>query len=524
MDGKRQFLLQGLLLTAVSLLLRAVGVGSQVYISTRIGAEAVGVCSLIGGVSGFAVTLALSGIQLGCTRLVSEGLGHRNQRLVRRTMTCAVCHALIFGILACALLFFGAEMIGSLWLHDLRTVRSLRIIALTLPTTALTSCLAGYFVAVRRVWKSACVQVAEEVLRVVCTVVLLSRTVGNGLESALISLAQSNAIADTLACIAMVVLFVCDKNKHLATQDLTNTQGGKTPLSYAAVARRLLSVTLPVATATYARSGLITLEHMLIPVGLEHFGQAHSTALASYGTLHSMALPVVLFPCALLGSFAGLLVPELTEAHVRGENARIRYVMGRVFWMTLTFSIGVAGVLICFSRELGLFLYGSEEAAHYIRVLAPLIPVMYMDSATDAMLKGLGQQVYSMNVNIADASISVLLVWLLLPAYGIRGYVITIYVTELLNAALSIARLWEITHLKTHVCQWVFKPLLAAVLSTAMARALLQLLPSAMQNGDRVWKLVAHITLACLCYGITLLAIGAWRREDRAWLRSFVKK
>jgi stage V sporulation protein B len=237
-----------------------------------------------------------------------------------------------------------------------------------------------------------------------------------------------------------------------------------------------------------------------------------------------MALPVVLFPCALLGSFAGLLIPELTEAHVRGENARIRYVMGRIFLLTLTFSIGVAGVLICFSRELGMFLYGSEEAAHYIRILSPLIPVMYMDSATDAMLKGLGQQVYSMNVNIADASVSVLLVWLLLPVYGIRGYVITIYVTELLNAALSIARLWEITHLKTHVCQWVLKPLLAVVLSTAAARALLRLLPTALQNGDRVWELFMHITLACLCYGFLLLAVGAWRREDRAWLRSFVQK
>ena len=524
MEGKRQFLLQGLLLTAVSLLLRAVGVGSQVYISTRIGAEAVGVCSLIGGVSGFAVTLAMSGIQLGCTRLVSEGLGHRNGLLVHRTLTCAICHALAFGTLACALLFFSADVIGSLWLHDLRTVRSLRVIALTLPTAALSSCLAGYFVAVRRVWKSACVQVAEELLRVACTVLLLSRTVGGGLESALLSLALSNAIADTLACVAMVILFICDKRKHMEDRCPPNDEGAKTSLSYAAVARRLLSVTLPVATAAYARSGLITLEHMLIPIGLERFGQAHGKALAAYGILHSMALPVVLFPCALLGSFAGLLIPELTEAHVRGEHGRIRHVMGRVFLLTLTFSIGVAGVMICFSRELGLLLYDSEEAAHYIRVLAPLIPVMYMDSATDAMLKGLGQQVYSMNVNIADASISVLLVWLLLPAYGIWGYVITIYITELLNAALSIARLLEITHLKTHVCRWVIQPLLAAVLATALARALLHLLPAVLQNGDRVWVLIAHITLACLCYGIALLAVGAWRREDRAWLCSFVQK
>lgn len=517
MDGKRQFMLQALLMTAVSLLLRSVGMSAQIYISARIGAEAVGVCSLIGGVSGFAVTLALSGIQLGCTRLVSQGLGKGDIPFVHRTLRCAILHALFFGSLACALLFFGAKTVGTLWLRDLRTVRSLRLIALTLPCAALSSCLSGYFVAVRRVWKSACVQVAEELLRIAYTALLLSHMVSGGLEAALLALALSNAIADTLACGAMVLLFIWDKKKHIAR---TATQAPP----HTTVARQLLSVTLPVATAAYARSGLITLEHMLIPIGLQRFGQAHSAALASYGTLHSMALPVVLFPCALLGSFAGLLIPELTEAHVRGQVDRIRHMMGRVFLLTLTFSIGVAGVMLCFSRELGLLLYGSEQAARYIRVLAPLIPVMYMDSATDAMLKGLGQQVYSMNVNIADASISVLLVWLLLPAYGIRGYVITIYITELLNAALSIARLWEITHLHMHVGQWVLKPLLAVILATAGARMLLHVLPSTLQNGNRVWILAVHIVIACLCYGALLIGVDAWRREDRAWLRSFVQK
>lgn len=516
MRDKRRFFLQALLLTAVSLLLRTVGVSAQVYISAHIGAEAVGVSSLIGGVGGFAVTLALSGIHLGCTRLVSEGIGNHDVPFIHHALLCAIGHALFFGLLACFLLFFGSGIIGMYWLRDLRTVPSLRLMAVTLPAIALSSCLSGYFVAVRRVWKSACVQVCEELVRIACTVIVLSRMVSGGLESALLALAIANAVAEISACAALLVLFVFDKHKHFArTQVFPNRATANT------AARRLLSITLPVAVAAYARSGLITLEHMLIPIGLKRSGLNHGAALASYGTLHSMALPVVLFPCALLSSFAGLLVPEMTEAHVRGEQMRVQSMMKKVFLYTLLFSIGTAGIILCFSRELGLLLYGSEQAALYIRVLAPLIPVMYMDSATDAMLKSLGQQVYSMNVNIVDASLSVLLVWLLLPSFGIWGYVITIYFTELLNAALSIARLLTVGNLRPQIGKWVMRPLGAIVGATCLTRLLFSL--PVLHIEVSPMTLIGQILICCLIYGVLALTLQSIDRTDLHWMFSFVR-
>lgn len=514
MLDKRRFLVQGLLLTAVSLLLRTVGVTAQVYISARIGAEAVGISSLIGGVSGFAITLALSGIGLGCTRLVSEGIGNRDVPFILQTLKCALTHACVFGGISAALLLLGAPTIAALWIRDLRTVSSLRLMALALPFVAISSCLSGYFVAVRRVWKSACMQVAEELLRVLCTLILLSRYASQGLEAALLSLAVANAIADISSGVILLLLFLHDKRRFF--HDAKHRRASH---PYTGVARKLLSVTLPIAIAAYARSGLITLEHMLIPIGLERFGDSQQAALSSYGSLQSMALPVVLFPCALLGAFASLIVPEMTEAHVRGEYTRIRAMMQRVFSMTLLFSLGTAGVMMFFSHELGMTLYSSEQAAHNIRMLAPLIPVMYMDSATDAMLKGLGQQVYSMKINIADACLSVALVWLLVPNLGMLGYVITIYATELFNAALSIARLLSIGALRPRLIPWVAKPLIAIVGATALTRLLLRQLPSLLAPPA---ALATYILLACLIYVTFLLLLGALRPCDIQWLKTFI--
>lgn len=516
MKNKRRFLWQALLMTGVSLLLRSVGVSAQVIIASRVGAEAVGVSSLIGGVYGFAVTLALSGIQFGTTRQVAECLGKEDLLMAHQTMRCCIGHALSFGLLSGAILFLGAPTIASIWLRDLRTVTSLRVMALTLPMVSLAACFSGYFVAVRRVYKSATVQVLEEILRVGLTLLLLGRMVSGGLESALLALALGGTIADLFSGGVLYLLYRHDRRRHLALP------AHHAPLpSLSGTARRLLSLTMPVAVAAYARSGLITLEHMLIPIGLQSFGQSHAEALSSYGMVQSMALPVLLFPCALTGAFAGLFIPEVTEAHVKGEWLRIRYMMERVFSLTLLYAIGTAGLMIAFSHELGMALYDSREAAEFIRLLAPLIPVMYLDSATDAMLKGLGEQVYSMKVNIIDASLSVLLVWLLVPRIGIMGYVVTIYATELLNAALSIVRLLNILTPRTRVMTWVVKPLVAIVAATMLTRLAYALIPASLTPMGRGGAVILLVVLALLLYALFLVVLGAVRREQMAWIGSF---
>ena len=116
-------------------------------------------------------------------------------------------------------------------------------------------------------------------------------------------------------------------------------------------------------------------------------------------------------------------------------------------------------------------IYDDSEAAQYIRLLAPLVPIMYLDTTTDAMLKGLGQQVWSMIINIADALISVILVYLLIPQMGITGYILTVYIAELFNAVCSIVRLLTVSKMRPRVIKWVIKPLFCAALYASSCSA-----------------------------------------------------
>ena len=169
MKNFKRFIFNGLLLTAVSLLIRSVSVSFQVYLSNKIGAAAMGVFSLISTVYGFSLTLGTSGIQLATTKLVSEALGKNeanSEKAIKSILKKCICYALFFGTLSSLLLFSLSSFIGTNLLGDERTVLPLRILSITLIPIALSSVFNGYFTAMRRVWKNATVQITGEGIRI----------------------------------------------------------------------------------------------------------------------------------------------------------------------------------------------------------------------------------------------------------------------------------------------------------------------------------------------------------------------
>ena len=501
-----------MLLTVASLFMRTVGVTFQVVVSGRVGAEAMGLFSILSGVYGFALTLATSGIHLGVTRMTVEAMESGNRARVGGILRRATAYALFFGTLSSGLLFSLAKSIGLYWLKDARTISSLRLLAITLPLIALSSAWGGYFSAMRRVWKNATVQVFEQAIKIGVTMYLLSFYFAQDVESACRILVLGGAVAEVFSFFLDWLLYQIDKRKHL----------GKTFLHQSGDGKRLLSITLPIAATTYIRSGLVTLQHILIPEGLRQSGASHAAALVAYGSIQSMALPVILYPAALMYSFSGLLVPELAEAEVHDRRRHIHYMISRVWSLSLLFSLGVAGVLICFSGEIGAALYPNSDAGYYIRILAPLIPIMYLDTATDAMMKGLGEQLHSMKINIADAALSLLLVVLLVPRFGIGGYIVTIYVSELFNTVCSITHLLMISKTPVRLCKWVYKPLICIVVSTVIIRFLLE--KSTWQLQSPVLSIIIHIAAVILLYIALLRLTRAVEKEDVRWVKGLFKR
>ena len=493
MKRRVDFFKSGMTLTAVGLALRTVGMLFGAFITGAVGAEGIGIYTVIMTVYSFAITFATSGISLTVTRLVAGAVGEGREEDVGGILKASVTYSLIFGALSSAFLFLGADIICSFVLWEADVSSALRILAVSLIPIALCSVFSGYFVGVKRVRFNAAAQVLSQLFKIGITVLFISWLSGGVALGAVVALCVGITVTELASLLLMLIEFIYDRRRY-----------GK--IKSGCGERRLKDVSkaaLPLAVSAYFRSVLTTIEHILIPRRLISRGENSSEAYAHYGTLHGMALPIVLYPMAPLSSFSGLLVPEFAEDMAGGRRSRMERIASEALNTTLLYSALVAVLLFYYSEELGYAIYGSYDAGRFIAVLALIVPIMYLDHVTDGILKGIGEPVYSMWVNITDSLISVFMVYFLIPPLGIFGYAVVIVVMEGYNFIMSAIRLRKRLRIRINIVGSAIKPAAAALAAALLAD---RMMPSIIGERFGLWLLLKFtLTLALFVSVFVLL-------------------
>ena len=154
-------------------------------------------------------------------------------------------------------------------------------------------------------------------------------------------------------------------------------------------------------------------------------------------------------------------MPEFSQLYIKNNSHKINNAISKTFKITLLFSIGVTGIFIYYSDFLGQWIYNNAEAGYFIRLVAPLTAIMYLDFVVDSILKGLNQQVGVVKINIIDTIMCIILIYLILPAYSTIGYIFVIFISEIVNGVLSINMLIRATDFEFKFINWILKPAFA---------------------------------------------------------------
>lgn len=407
----------------------------NIYISNTIGEEAVGVFSLVMSLYTFGITLASAGINISATRVVSEELACKNELGAKKAARRCIFFSLIFSVFASMIFFIFADFITIHCLHNRISKNVIYLICVALPFISMSSAINGYFTAVRRVYKNAFAKFFEEFVKIACTAIFLNSFMPDGIDYACYSLILADVISEITSFLHLYFLYIRDKHGSLVESRYKDLD------SYN---KRILRIAIPVALTSYLRSGLSTIKQLIIPSSLHKSGMNSSNSLIAYGIVNGMAMPIIMFPVSLITSFSGLLIPEFSRYYTQEKYKKIKSVSSFILICTFIFSLIVAILIFVFSDELSNLIYHKTEIAKYLRILSPLIIVMYLDIVIDSILKGLDAQVDVMVVNIFDCLISIAFIYFLVPILGFSGYIISIFISEIIDFSLSGYRLLKI--------------------------------------------------------------------------------
>lgn len=426
-----------MLLTGVNLILRGSGTGFQIFLSKQIGAEGIGLLQLVMSVGSLCLVAGMAGIRTASMYLSAEELGRKRPDHIGSVLSGCIRYSILFSCAAALLLIAVSGWTAQHWIGKPEIAPAIVLYAAFLPGICLCGVLSGYFTAEGRILFLAMVEIGEQIVSISTTAAaLLLWAKGDSLHACQ-SVILGNG-AGALFCLVTLSAARMMERRH---------RQERIP-----VTRRILNAALPLAAGDLLRAGIGSAENLMVPKRLAR-NPGIANPLAAFGLVTGMVFPIVMFPACILFGLCEILIPEMARCHASGQNRRIHYLFHRSLWAALIYGGIISGFLLLCADTLSMRFYGNHDAGFFVRLYAPLVPMLYCDAVTDAMTKGLGQQKVCVRYNITTSALDVAFLFLLLPKYGLYGYFFSFLVTHALNFLLSIRRLLHITRqtLRIHV-------------------------------------------------------------------------
>lgn len=491
MKKSKLFVINSAIIMISSLFIEIICAVFDIFLANKIGAEAIGVYGLIMSIYMFAVTIATSGVNLAATKVISEEIEKEETYNIPKIVKRCFLYSLIMGCLACVLLISLTPYICTHWLMNKVSHTVLYALAVSLPFVSMTSAISGYFLAVRNVLRTSVSQVTCELMRIAIVFILVTSVFSNDVNNSALALVIGNTLSEIISFVFLYMTYAKDKKKY-----------SKQVTKKSFLTKRILKISVPIAITSYIRSGLNTLKQIIIPIRLKVSGMSYEKAIAQYGMISGMAMPIIMFSSVIVYSYSSLLIPEFSRFSVHNDKKVMKNAISKMFKITLYFSIAVTGILMYFGKDIGTLLYNTPDVGWYIKIMAPLIVLIYLDNVIDSILKGLGKQISVMCCNILDLVISVSFIYFLLPVFGSVGYIIVMYISEILNYSISVITLFKETNLKFKYFEWVILPVICIVAAITLTGIF------SFSYLSNSLALVLRILMCILCY-ITLLFISS---------------
>lgn len=439
----RNSLIKGtFILTLTGLISRIIGFFYRIFMSQVFGEEGMGVYQLISPVMALSYSISCSTIQTAISKFVASEPTTHDYKTSLRVLYTGIFISGFLATICSTFVYLNSDFLAETMLMEIRCAPLLRIFALSLPFGALHSCINGYYYGIQKTSVPAITQLAEQLSRV-GSVYLIYHLFYSHENPPSIALALIGLLIGEVFSflVSGVMVFVRFSSKYLG-DSLIKT--ASTHLVYPSqkvftTAKQILSLSVPLSANRIVVNILQSIEAVYIPSRLQLFGLTNSDALSIYGILSGMALPLILFPCALTNSVCVLLLPIISEAESSNNYVKIKKAVEKSIFFCSLFGAFCTVFFLLFGKQLGNLLFDSPFAGSFILTLSFICPFMYISSTMSSILHGLGKAGTTFFCNVTGLLIRLVFVFFFIPLFGIKGYMWGLLVSELVITFMEIA-------------------------------------------------------------------------------------
>lgn len=372
---KNKFLKMTMLLIIGGFITKILGMLIKIVMTRFIGTEGIGIYMLIMPTFSLLVSLTQFGFPVAISKLVAEDR-FNNKKLVFGIIpiSLGICFIILLVLLS------SGQFIATELLKEERTYLGLMSIGFILPFIAISSILRAYFFGKERMFPHVISNILEDVIRLVLIILFVPSILKMGLSYVVAFLILISIFSELSS---IIIFLICLPNKiSLKKEDF------KPKKDYL---KTVLSISIPTTGSRIIGSIGYFLEPIILAYTFKQCGYSNNFMITEYGILNGYVLPLLLLPSFFTMAISQALIPIISKTYTQHNLKETKRKIKQAIFYSLVVGIPCT-LLFMLIPEIPLrLIYNTTEGISYIKILAPICLLYYIQSPLNGTLQAMGK-------------------------------------------------------------------------------------------------------------------------------------
>lgn len=372
---KNIFLKSVILLMIGGLITKIISMLIKIVLARLIGPEGMGIYMLVSPTFTLLIALAQLGFPVAISKLVAEEKGN-NKNLVFSVIPIS----LLLNTIIIIILFFSSGYISTNLLNEPRSYYALICIGLVLPFISISSILRGYFFGKQKMLPHVLSNITEDIVRLIALIIGIPIFLSKGLEYAVAFVVLVNIISEFTSI--LILFFFVPKNFKLTKDDLKPNKNS---------IKTVFSIGIPTTASRIIGSIGAFLEPIILTYVLIGIGYKSNYIVTEYGIISGYIMPLILIPSFFTLAISQALIPNISKAHSHGHYKYVKDKIKLAIFLSLLIGIPATILFELFPSVPMKLIYNLDEGTEYLKVLAPIALMHYIQAPLTASLQAMGK-------------------------------------------------------------------------------------------------------------------------------------
>ena len=417
--NKNLFIKSTLILTISGIITKILGFIIRVITTRIVGTEVISLYSIVIPTYSLLITIATLALPTTISKLVAE-----NKKKSSKILSNSLLIITFINIIVVSIMLLSSRFISNNLLHEPKCFLILISATLTFPIVSISSIIKGYFYGKMNMLPNAISNIVEQIVRYILITLIVPKCI---LINDVIAASSLFIISLFTEVVSIIVnLLFLPKKINIKKEDLLPDKD---------TVRDILGISIPSVSSRIVGNIGYFFEPIILMNLLLYSGYTKNYILEEYGIFNSYSIPILTVPSFFIIAISLSLVPEISKFYHQNNIIKVKKRLRQAILFSLIIGISYSIILLFFGDNLLYAIYNTYEGLNYIKVLAPVFVLFYLENILISFLQAINKANITMKITIIGVIVKLLSLSILsLVHIGIYSLIIS----EIINIFLVV--------------------------------------------------------------------------------------